>query len=106
MSIPHKQTFAHFPFIEYEDFNAIVFNVIQLNDGNMNLILDMMNLDDNDSGEDFGLTLRTTIYGDSLVELAKYVKSFLDLGCMDQESEVKYEFSWDDYILEENNTLN
>jgi hypothetical protein len=118
MSIPHKQTFAHFPFIEYDDFNALTFNVIQLNDGNMNLIVDFMFLDDSKDSEDFGLTIRTTVYADSLVELAKTVKSFLDLGmfntmtyiptsvCMDQESEVKYQFSWEDYILEENNILN
>lgn len=115
-----KTTIGDFPFVDLEDVNTITFNIILAKDGKMNAIIDFgyIDMDDDDYPLEYGLSLRTTIFEKNLVDVAKKVKMFLDLGmfenliflpesvCMDNNGEMKYEFSWDDYLVSDNVMIN
>lgn len=103
--------FKSFPFIDFEDINAIAFTVLKENN-QYNLMMDMLyiNTDSEDYDTEYGYTTRTTKYSENLVELAVAVQSILDLGiydnlifleesrCFDEDGETSFEFSWDDYL--------
>lgn len=115
-----KEKFNSFPFIDYEDFNAITFNVHQMEDGALNLLLDFICIDTDveDFPYEYGYTLRTTIFEDNLVDMSKHVQAFLDLGmfnhltylseslCLTYDGEVDFAFNFDDYFDSETTMLN
>jgi hypothetical protein len=120
MSALLKSKLDSFPFIDFEDLNSVIFNVIQMKDGMLNLSIELHNIDTENPEfpSEYGFTIRTTIFVDTLIKCAKSVEAFLDLGmfdnlvflpesmCLDIDGETIYEFSWDDYLLNDNVQLN
>ena len=105
---------------DYEDLNCIEFNVVRLGDGNLNLTIDLGYIDMEDGAYpyEYGLSLRTTVYHDNLVDMGKHVSDFLEFGmfdnlvfieeafCLNIEGEEQFSFSWDDYIVDTSSILN
>jgi hypothetical protein len=120
MNVEMKDALNGHMFVDYEDMNGIMFNVIELNDGRFNLLLEIFNVEEDDEeGENtYGVTIRTAIYEDNLVDMATKVKVILDLGlfdhlffvdeasCLDIEAEEKYKFDWSDYFASHPMTIN
>lgn len=99
---------------DYEDLNCIEFSVARLSDGQLNLIMDIgyIDMDNPDYPYEYGNSVRTTIYEDNLVDMAKQVTKFFEMGmfdhlvfiedtvCYDVNGSIQFEFNWNDYFLE------
>lgn len=106
-----QERLSDFPFIDFDDMNAIAFTVFK-EDGQYNLMIDMMYIGgtNDDSKVGYGYTTRTAIFRDNLVELAVVITSLLELGiydnlvfledsnCFDDNGDTSFEFSWNDYM--------
>lgn len=109
-----KNKLGRFPFIDNEELNAVNFNVIQMKDGMLNLIIEYSYIDTEQEEYplEYGITMRTSVYTNSLVDMANHVQQYLDLNlfdyiiflsegsCFDTEAEVLYEYDWEDYFTE------
>lgn len=107
-------------FFEFDDFNCLEFNVIKHSDGQFNLIMDVgfVNTEDEEFPYEYGYSTVTTLFADTLMEMAKLVDTFLKLGmfdhlvflpeavCLDSNGEVEFNFTWDDYFSSDSSVLN
>jgi hypothetical protein len=111
MNYALKEALKQTPFVDIGDFNAVVFNVITLANGNFSLITELFYLgDENGEENEYGIVIRTGIEDDNLVGIAANIKVLLDIGlynhlvfiqeavCMNIDGEEKYRFDWDDYM--------
>jgi hypothetical protein len=118
MNYALKEALKQTPFVDIGDFNALMFNVIELTNGRFSLILEYFYLTDESSPEDdeglseneYGIVLRTGIEEDNLVDIEVKIKALLNTGlfdhlvfieeasCMTIDADTKYKFDWGDYM--------
>ena len=107
-------------FFDFDDLNCVEFNVVKQSDGYFNLLMDVgfIDTENEEYPYEYGYTIPTTIFEKELVEIGKKVKAYLDLNmfdqlifidesyCFDEEGNVLFEFTWNDYIVETSTVLN
>ena len=96
-------------YVDIEDMNFIAFNVTKYSD-EYNLDIQFGYADDDTGDFIQGLIMRTSLFVESLQEVAQNVQVILDSGlydhlgfidsstCFDINGDVLFDFEWDDYF--------
>lgn len=98
-----------FPFIDFEDFDALGMDVVLDND-EYNLQIVFLKINEEKEFEE-GMVIRTTIFEKNLVAIAYKIKAIFELGIflnleflsnghvLSNESDIIEEVDWNDYSL-------